>query len=204
MITGPKIEIFKLKNLPLNEQFCFSSEKMARGEGQGGEENMPGEIEVKMEYSIHKCPNLLKQELLMVFPGIKNKMEKVLIIPTFQQTRSSMMVFDRESDIEKDEKLGNFYSWGKIFVESINKFGYWADIVCPASGIPVYNKDSTNTIYSEVNSCQRLLKYQTINIGQCNMVSHPKWSTSVYPATAFTTAPIDIVERVLEYMKKRV
>ena len=60
-----------------------------------------------IEYSIHKCPNLLKSDMKNIFPKMKQHFDKykLYIIPTFQPVSCSLFVFDEKSEKEKDEKL---------------------------------------------------------------------------------------------------
>ena len=52
---------------------------------------------------------------------------------------------------------------------------------------------NTNTVYGEVDALSTLLNYPVANAGCCKVVLHPKWGTSVYPATVFTNAPVEIL-----------
>eukprot|EP00953_Heterococcus_sp_UTEX-ZZ885_P006372 3898-Heterococcus_DN1.PRE.2 len=55
-----------------------------------------------------------------------------------------------------------------------------------------------NKVYSEVEGMQLLLQYQVMNAGMCRVLLHPLWGSAVYPASCFTTAPIDVVTRALQ------
>jgi hypothetical protein len=37
-----------------------------------------------------------------------------------------------------------------------------------------------------------------MNAGMCRVLLHPLWGSAVYPASCFTTAPIDVVTRALQ------
>lgn len=52
----------------------------------------------------------------------------------------------------------------------------------------------TQTPYSEVEGLALLLGYRTANAGCCKVVLHPKWGSSVYPATLLARAPAAAVE----------
>jgi hypothetical protein len=39
---------------------------------------------------------------------------------------------------------------------------------------------------------------QVMNAGMCRVLLHPLWGSAVYPASCFTTAPIDVVSRALQ------
>ena len=74
--------------------------------------------------------------------------------------------------------------------------GFWADYIDPCSGLPMLTKNTTK-VYSEVDGMQTLLHYATMDAGMCKILLHPKWGSAVYPASAFTNAPEDLVASVL-------
>ncbi|PVV04879.1 hypothetical protein BB560_000589 [Smittium megazygosporum] len=153
------------------------------------------------EYSIHSCPKQFHFELKLIFPSLtKSNLQNLFIIPTFQKTKNPLIAYSKENDIERDVLLESFYSWGRQFVSRLADLGYWADIVCPASGLPVFSS-SGSTIYPEVECCKKLLRYQTYNIGACNIICHPSWDVYNYPASAFVSAPLSIITQVIDEMK---
>jgi len=54
-----------------------------------------------------------------------------------------------------------------------------------------------NKVFSEVDSAQQLLGYNVQNCGCCKILLHPKWGSSVYPASIFTNAPVSDVKALL-------
>lgn len=51
----------------------------------------------------------------------------------------------------------------------------------------------TGSVYGEVEALSSLLGYRCANAGCCKVVLHPKWGSSVYPATLFAKAPLEAV-----------
>lgn len=51
--------------------------------------------------------------------------------------------------------------------------------------------------YNEVAGFEQLLRYRTQNAGCCKILLHPRWGSSCYPATMFTTAPVEELEAAL-------
>ena len=51
--------------------------------------------------------------------------------------------------------------------------------------------------YSEVEGAQVLLRYPVMMAGPCKVILHPKWGSSVYPASLFTDAPADAIRGAL-------
>ena len=52
--------------------------------------------------------------------------------------------------------------------------------------------------YPDVIGSQMLLQYTMLDTGCCKLIAHPRWQTKVYPATLFTTAPLEIVKAYLK------
>ncbi|KAI9477439.1 methylmalonic aciduria and homocystinuria type D protein [Coemansia mojavensis] len=152
-----------------------------------------------MQYSVHACPRQMKREVGLVFPDVVGKESDLLIIPTFQKTTTSMISYEPETQEEKDVKLHQFYRWGSDFVSRIREQGYWADITDPMSGMALFT-NSGPSLYPDVESAEILLRYTPFNLGMCFVLSHPQWGTHVYPATAFTLAPVAVVQQVLYAM----
>ena len=47
-----------------------------------------------------------------------------------------------------------------------------------------------------------LLGYKTANAGCCSVLLHPRWGSSVYPASFFAKAPLDKVEHAIACCRK--
>jgi len=87
-------------------------------------------------------------------------------------------------------------AFARLVVEYLDSLGYWADYIDPCSGLPMVNRDS-GSVYGEVQALVSLLGYQTQNAGCCKIVLHPRWGSSVYPASIFTKATIDAVKAAI-------
>mmetsp|Transcript_8833 Transcript_8833/g.12417 ORF Transcript_8833/g.12417 Transcript_8833/m.12417 type:complete len:166 (-) Transcript_8833:64-561(-) len=82
------------------------------------------------------------------------------------------------------------------FCRKIKDLGYWADLIDPCSGLPMLS--GGNKVYSEVDGMQLVLKYQVMNAGFCSVLIHPRWGSSVYPASCFSNAPPSVILSMLE------
>ncbi|OLY85702.1 Methylmalonic aciduria and homocystinuria type D-like protein [Smittium mucronatum] len=184
VLVEPSVSVFRFPESPEFDARFKIDNKMQKGI-------------FEMQYSIHQIPKMFKSEMKLIFPSLpKDKLSDLLIIPTFQKTSCSLIDWGGETQEEKDRKLLNFYKFGYNLVTALNFFGYWADIICPASGLPVFTT-SGSTIYSEVDCCKKLLNYSTVNVGMCNVITHPNWGLQNYPASAFTTAPLELVQEIM-------
>ncbi|KAJ2104093.1 hypothetical protein IW146_008717 [Coemansia sp. RSA 922] len=156
---------------------------------------------VALQYSVHACPRRMRREIGLVFPDVVGKESELLILPTFQRTESSMLSYQAETQAEKDAKLHMFYRWGAELVSRLREKGYWADITDPMSGLALFTNCGPS-LYPDVEGAEVLLRYAPYNLGNCFVLSHPHWGTHVYPATAFTLAPIEAVRQVLSSMQQ--
>jgi hypothetical protein len=60
-----------------------------------------------------------------------------------------------------------------------------------------------NKVYSEVDGMECLLNYKSYNAGFCKILVHPKFGSSVYPATMFCYAPPNVVRDLLTQIQQR-
>lgn len=150
---------------------------------------------ITLQYSVHTAPKGLLRECLTVFPHLKRD-SRLMCIPTFQKADDDMTDWTPKAAFEKDRLLNSFYEWSKLLCDFIRATGEWADYIDPCSGYPVIG-DRGPSIYSEVNGMQSLLKYRLQSVGGCGLITHPKWATRCYPASIFTTAPMNVITNAI-------
>jgi len=90
--------------------------------------------------------------------------------------------------------------WGKLVSKAIRDKGFWADLADPASGYPVLGERG-GMAYSDIDGIAVLLPYDQQQVGGCGVVSHPVWHTAVYPATMFTTAPLEVLQDAIQQLE---
>merc|ERR1712087_158229 len=142
-----------------------------------------------MEYSIHECPKKHAENLVTLFPGVD--VSNMLVIPTCQNSDVDLVRTGEPIEQEKDRLLERFMKWAQFVCDKLNKEGHFSDYIDPCSGLPMVNKNN-QCVYGEVDALSTLLGYKTTNSGCCKVILHPKWGTSVYPASMFTKAPKDV------------
>jgi hypothetical protein len=140
-------------------------------------------------------------QLAAVFPGITAAPpagggHPMVAVPTCQRAGVDLVATGEAVDDEKDRLLERFVAWAVAVCGRLSSAGYWCDYIDPCSGLPMMHKES-QTPYSEVEGAALLLGYRTSNAGCCKVVLHPKWGTSVYPATLFARAPAAAVEEAV-------
>jgi hypothetical protein len=167
-----------------------------RSEGGGiiyGPEMLNGELEVQ----VCRCPRLLLRELTHVFSWDQLKPEgDILAVPTFQHSVMDLVQVGSEVEVEKDRCLEAFMDFAKVLCVTLRAEGYWADYIDPCSGLPMLTPNTTK-VYSEVDGAQALMGFATMDAGMCKILLHPKWGSSVYPASAFTNAPLESISKAI-------
>jgi len=148
-----------------------------------------------MEVAAFVCSSAYKRELQVVFPG--QDLTGAVAVPTFQQTVVDLVSYGGDQDVEKDRCLEAFFAFAKPLCQELQAKGFFADYIDPCSGLPMITPD-TQKVFDEVQSAQVLLSYPIQNTGCCKILLHPKWGSSVYPATLFTTAPVAELVQALE------
>lgn len=179
------------------------------------------------EYSIHTIPRTHRDEVQAIFPT--TSIEELLVIPTCQKSAVDLVEWGDAAAQEKDRLLIRFQRLAKAACESLIAQGYWADYIDPCSGLPMVGIDldrrgralcpdsfvrplarllarqvhkEGNTVYGEVQAMVTLLGYKTANAGCCSVLLHPRWGSSVYPASFFAMAPVDKVEHAIASCRK--
>ncbi|KAI9356975.1 hypothetical protein DFJ73DRAFT_821665 [Zopfochytrium polystomum] len=167
-----------------------------------------------LEASAHSAGRHLSRELALVFshydevcrarswgPALgRSLLKDALIVPTMQRTVTDIMAVNPDTNWERNLLLEYFFMWAHEVCEFIHRTGHWADFTDPASGYPVYTPRGT-TLYPDVDGSSRLLRYVTQDVGCCRVLSHPKWGSRNYPATLFTTAPVELLQQALDFAR---
>mmetsp|Transcript_6279 Transcript_6279/g.12110 ORF Transcript_6279/g.12110 Transcript_6279/m.12110 type:complete len:171 (+) Transcript_6279:139-651(+) len=149
----------------------------------------------EVHYDVLSCPKGLREEVKGIFPDIK--FEDLLVVATNQRSKVDLVKMGEKVEVEKDNLLENFMEWAESLATALEAKGYWSDYVDPCSGLPMRRKECT-AVYSEVNAMSLLLGFRTSNAGCCKVLLHPQWGSSVYPASFFTYAPLDVLQTTLE------
>ncbi|KAI3429551.1 hypothetical protein D9Q98_005639 [Chlorella vulgaris] len=148
-----------------------------------------------LEYSVHECPRRHRDDVAALFPT--TSLDDMLVIPTCQQAELDLVRMGEKVEEEKDRLLERFVEFAKVVCERLEALGHWADYIDPCSGLPMVHRD-TNAVYGEVEALVTLLGYRIQNAGCCKIILHPKWGSSVYPASIFAKAPLAAVTAAID------
>ena len=169
---------------------------------------------LQLEYSVHKPSRLLRRDIELVFRpdldtsyhtdprGAAAGLDKeayleayLLAVPTWQPSSHDLSEIAFEVNEERKGLLGNFDAWADSLRPRLVE--HWSDVSCPMEGNARYGTP-TSTIYNELEGLTSLLRYDSIPIGCCGIVLHPRWQRKAYPVTLFTLAPIEHLTGALE------
>ena len=126
----------------------------------------------------------------------------MLIIPTCQHADMDLVQRGERVEDEKDRLLERFMEFAAEICRQLMEAGHWADYIDPCSGLPMIHRD-TGSVYGEVEALCTLLGYRTQNAGCCKVILHPKWGSSVYPASLFAKAPLEEVAAAVASAEKQ-
>ncbi|KAL7750400.1 hypothetical protein RI367_004173 [Sorochytrium milnesiophthora] len=147
----------------------------------------------------------------------------LLVVLFMQRMQHDTVAFGKEVDDERDQKLERFIRLARSLAQRIQDHhpqpsrevedacSRWVNFTDPASGRPVRSHrcskhipaastaavDGPGGVYPDVAGAQQLLQYDTMNVGCCQILLHPRWGSYVYPATLFTNAPLATVQHAL-------
>lgn len=117
--------------------------------------------EHNIEFSVHKCSNLMRKDLQKVFPEANLETQEVSIVVTFQPTQFDLVSSEIDTNEEKDRLLINFMDWAESIIIRLRKHGQFADALDPSSGHPLHSQRSSFT-FNDLDTIQRLLPYQAV------------------------------------------
>ena len=185
------------------------SKKGANGNGGSSTTLVPATFaeSYKLEYSIHRPSALLRNDIELVFrPDLDDVYHSdprgkaaglskddflkahLLAVPTWQPAENDLSEISFPVNQERRALLDNFDSWVKPIRA---RLGQWSDVSCPMEGTARFGTP-TSAIYNELEGLTQLLRYESLPIGCCGIVLHPKWQRRAYPVTFFTLAPLEV------------
>ncbi|KAJ1906277.1 hypothetical protein IWQ60_012122 [Tieghemiomyces parasiticus] len=151
-----------------------------------------------LEYSVHACSPRFQREVALVFPQFRTlnstkpapakggkgaaptttETSDLYIVPVCQPTHRSLVAVGADIEGEKDDKLINVSTRAWVRDEGTVSVSFYPDVA----------------------GCQYLLRYAVATADGCSVLVHPRWDTSFYPATFFTTAPPKVIEAAVQQM----
>ena len=166
---------------------------------------------------MHTPSRLLRRDIELVFrPDLEDAYQKrparraastrtnscasTCSLPTWQPSKHDLSEIAFEVNEERRGLLANFDVWAERVRPKLG--AYWSDVSCPMEGHSRYGTP-TSCIYNELEGLTSLLRYDSIPIGCCGIVLHPKWQRKAYPVTFFTLCPMEEVVKVIEEVERQ-
>ncbi|UPR03491.1 ABC transporter [Chloropicon primus] len=158
-----------------------------------------------MEYSIHRVEGKVYEAARSAFPDLGLLGEAghtLLAVPTFQLAAPGVDLNPdsgcptHEISFEMNKLHRNYVALESEVYRELTLAGYFCDSVDPLTGGATHTRLGSR--YNEVRGAQELLGYQVRELRGHPLVLHPNFGSSCYPATIFSTAPVDMVQACLE------
>lgn len=166
------------------------------------------ELAADLEVTVCSLPRSLLTDVRAVLPALSPEVAaaRLLIAPVCQRARLDLLGVGADVAAEKDRCLLRFVAFaaaarGALLARAASAADAepggpaWCDYVDPCSGLPAHGAAAAP--YPEVDAAEALLRYRTGVAGACRVLLHPAWGGRVYPATLFSTAPLDALEAAL-------
>lgn len=156
------------------------------------------------DISIHSGCNqytLLHRDEIM--PSSRGWLQTTTLL-VLQECLVSPIETSEEAEVEKarrrNEVVGLFCSIFKQLPRDYTAIGF-----NPESGTPLIGGPRGSLTHNDVRQASDLLNYQIFEgKGQsCDRLIHPEWGENVYPATLFSNAPVQVLQRVFEEVAKK-
>jgi hypothetical protein len=169
-------------------------------------------------------PLMRRQDIEPTFVSFRHcpsTVHPIVALVTFQHVQDALIEYTPEAQEGKDTCRERFFAFMATVVQKLQEGRPqmdeaqgleegqgattapqividWPD---PMTGHPMKG-ESGSTPYSEVDGIEQLLALDMNHVcgmgGGCRVVTHPRFGTSVYPATAFVYGPTAFIKETLE------
>lgn len=159
---------------------------------------MPPHPSDVLECKVQKCPDLVKKDFLDLFPGRNLRDGPLSVVTLSQRTKHDMSCWSEDMENEREELQLYFILAAEDICAILQREGYWADFIDPASGRPFLGQFTNSTLF-ETDERYRHLGFRIDDLGCCKIISHRNWGTHVFVGAIFTNAPMDseVLEQAL-------
>ncbi|GMS78601.1 hypothetical protein PENTCL1PPCAC_776 [Pristionchus entomophagus] len=193
MQTAAKQENAPLSSLPTHSLIELTSYPTLATSPQKAQENYLAEFapsDLDVEMVAQPCPKLMQRDLNRLFPGMNIPAANVTVLNLAQQTKFDQKAWTPEMETERDTLTASFISAASDICSTLQRCGYWADFVDPASGRPYLGK-FVNTSLFETDDAYRKMGFKIEDLGCCKVLQHAAWGSRAFVGTIFTDAPVD-------------
>ncbi|XP_068594738.1 metabolism of cobalamin associated Db [Brachionichthys hirsutus] len=139
-----------------------------------------------VECAVQSCPEPLKKDFRSMFPEAPSP--DVTVVTVTQKTQNDMTSWSSDVEEEREQLLDKFIAGAKQICCALQREGFWADFIDPASGLAFFGCYTNNTLF-ETDERYRHLGFQIEDLGCCRVIQHSLWGTHIFVGTIFTSAP---------------
>lgn len=149
-----------------------------------------------LECVAQDCPQTVRKDFQELFPDRCLGEGPLTVISISQHTDNDMAGWNPEVEVEREQLLQHFVCGAEEICQSLQRAGYWADFIEPSSGRPYFGSYTNATLF-ETDERYRHLGFDIDDLGCCKVIRHHLWGTHAYVSCLFTSAPVDIVNRIV-------
>jgi len=168
----------------------------------GSESSSLSDTNTMLECSLYAWPKKMHSQFLEVFSlaapfcSSSSQVADVKILLICQRTENDMSSWSNSVFEEREFLLEKFVNMSQILCTTLTARGHWADFIDPSSGKPYYSPQTNHTL-NETDECYTAFGLEILDVGCCKVLYHKTWGTHVYVCSIFTTAPMDVVQKLL-------
>ncbi|KAF8382813.1 hypothetical protein PRIPAC_71955, partial [Pristionchus pacificus] len=191
--AAPKEPNAPLSALPSHSLSDLTAYPTILSSPQKAQENYLAEFapsDLAVEMVAQECPKLMQRDLNRLFPGMNIAASNVTVLNLAQQTEYDQKAWSPEMETERDTLTASFISAASSICSTLQRCGYWADFVDPASGRPYLGK-FVNTSLFETDDAYRKMGFKIEDMGCCKVLQHATWGSRAFVGTIFTDAPVE-------------
>ena len=151
-----------------------------------------------LDIIVHKCPQLIENDLQKVFPY--NVFGRELTLITFNRRTDEDLQSNKKDNLNL---VDDFVNLADLICRRLKRAGYWADFIDPSVDWSQMRRPNSSMLI-EVAVRYHQLGFTLETNGKCQVISHHKLGTKLYVGSLLTNASHDSPQllRILETYRK--
>ena len=148
----------------------------------------------RLQIYIDRPSEFIKQNQHKLLPTWDVSISYIILV--LQKSNFPLENSSYEIEREKDYLRERFFRLGCNWVFKLRKDRYQSDLFDPRNGYPLLSRPGAITL-SDTTVVRDLLNFDVVK-QKCSLLVHPEWGTAIYPSTIVTSAPLEILEPLLQ------
>ena len=156
------------------------------------------QIEKEIQIYIDRPSKFIKQNQHKLLPTWDVSLSYIILV--FQKSNFPLENSSHEIEKEKDYLRERFFRLGCNWIFQLRDDRYQSDLFDPRNGYPLLSRPGDMTL-SDTTVVRDLLGFDVVK-QKCSLLVHPEWGTAIYPSTIVTSAPLEVLEPLLQNLPK--